>query len=401
MTKLSDIAKNLLKEDESGVDGQKNKELTNYVDKTLKTHFGVTRRTDRQELAYYIQMLLDYALTAANWHKTARASIGVFPHAELSLDNLPAKYPTEEKLEFALMTMGDNHFGRKDTGIAKIADWDGVVIIDFFAYYAAMRLGNDYFDKINKLKSVEIYTDDPTEDGIQDEVFAEAKTLFTENIKRLNSVSHNGGIINEAYGLHPDALTSYIETALWSSTDTDDEPMDSKYDISDVGDEFKMKAKSDLSDFIKKAEEEGVLEAYLDAWEGRGAWGQLGHNFWLSRNGHGAGFFDDQNAEPEVQEKMQDIAETFGEAYLDIGHDDVVEEATVQKYRYEAGGVGEDTWSGNGMEYDTIEAAEKAAKNLASRWYGADIFRVVPLETPTGEPIDLDDPQIVINDRRR
>jgi hypothetical protein len=72
-----------------------------------------------------------------------------------------------------------------------------------------------------------------------------------------------------------------------------------------------------------------------------------------------------------------------------------------EKWRAEAAGVGENVWSNNAMEYDTREEAESAAHSLASRWMGADVFRVTPVSTPKREPVDLNDPDIVESWRKQ
>lgn len=70
------------------------------------------------------------------------------------------------------------------------------------------------------------------------------------------------------------------------------------------------------------------------------------------------------------------------------------------KYRAEVGGIGENVWSGNAMEYDTEEEAKDWLRGLASRWYGYNISRVVPTSTITNEPIDLGDKAIFQNYRK-
>lgn len=70
-----------------------------------------------------------------------------------------------------------------------------------------------------------------------------------------------------------------------------------------------------------------------------------------------------------------------------------------KKYKLQVGGVKEQTWFGNAKEYDTEAEAREAALDLLGRWMGADIARVVPVETPC-ETIDITDPKIVINYRR-
>lgn len=78
----------------------------------------------------------------------------------------------------------------------------------------------------------------------------------------------------------------YVETALWSSTETDEDGndlgnLDDNYDADDLTDEAKASMRADCKAFlIDNAELIG--DRYSDA----------GHDFWLTRNGHGAGFWD-------------------------------------------------------------------------------------------------------------
>lgn len=44
---------------------------------------------------------------------------------------------------------------------------------------------------------------------------------------------------------------------------------------------------------------------------------QAGHDFWLTRNGHGAGFWDGEWPEPAAS-ILTDISETFGEYYAGV-----------------------------------------------------------------------------------
>ncbi|MBK9390516.1 MAG: hypothetical protein IPN68_10080, partial [Bacteroidetes bacterium] len=116
------------------------------------------------------------------------------------------------------------------------------------------------------------------------------------------------------------ALDSYLETALWSSTDESDpsggDPLDKNYDISDIESETVEKAKKDLELFFDKCSEKypGILDQYDDE--------QIGHDFWLTRNGHGAGFWDgDYEETPGDGKKLTEIAKTFKEVNLYVGDD--------------------------------------------------------------------------------
>ena len=78
--------------------------------------------------------------------------------------------------------------------------------------------------------------------------------------------------------------TQYLQTALWSSTDPDTEvPLDRDYDISDFSLTTLAQAIEDCKIF---------QENYSELWEDDNDDSTAGHDFWLTRNGHGAGFWD-------------------------------------------------------------------------------------------------------------
>ena len=90
-----------------------------------------------------------------------------------------------------------------------------------------------------------------------------------------------------------EAFASYLETALWSSTDISaegdcDGNLDDNYDVDDIADETITELKEEFNDFVTQVyellEKEGDSDYVSD--------GMLGHDFWLTRCGHGAGFWD-------------------------------------------------------------------------------------------------------------
>ena len=109
-------------------------------------------------------------------------------------------------------------------------------------------------------------------------------------------------------------LIQYLETALWSSTDfsdgTDGEPLDNNYGIDDLDPKFIEQSKEDLCKFREMA---GELLDDLDS-------EQVAHDFWLTRNRHGAGFWDG-DYEKSVGDKLTEISHTFGEVNLYVGDD--------------------------------------------------------------------------------
>lgn len=73
---------------------------------------------------------------------------------------------------------------------------------------------------------------------------------------------------------------------------------------------------------------------------------------------------------------------------------------TAIKYRAEVTGIKENTWSSNGVEFDTPEQAQKWLDDLSGRWYGYDLGRVVPVDTPRGQQVNLDKDVIYQNFRK-
>lgn len=95
-------------------------------------------------------------------------------------------------------------------------------------------------------------------------------------------------------------LESYIEAALWSSTDPDTEkPLDDDYCSEDLEPATLEKMRADCERFIELA---GWMIAEGDA-------GKAGHDFWLTRNGHGCGFWDGDWE--EHGEALTDVCDKF------------------------------------------------------------------------------------------
>ena len=123
-------------------------------------------------------------------------------------------------------------------------------------------------------------------------------------------------------------VISYLETALWSSTAclpcsedqldcmgcmgcetldgiVDGEPLDNFFDIEDFDGESLRVAVVDCDEFFDELEDEGLLESALEyADEGR-----IAHDFWLTRNHHGAGFWDGDYG--DIGDQLTHIAHGF------------------------------------------------------------------------------------------
>lgn len=79
-------------------------------------------------------------------------------------------------------------------------------------------------------------------------------------------------------------IISYLEAALWSECDDDGCAIDNNYGIGDINPKSKRAAIRDCIIFV---------EANATDLQATGAkWGRHGFDYWLTRNGHGAGFWD-------------------------------------------------------------------------------------------------------------
>lgn len=106
-------------------------------------------------------------------------------------------------------------------------------------------------------------------------------------------------------------LEAYIEAALWSTNDEDEEPLDSNYGSDDISKETLDSMRRDVTNFIKE-NIELINESGQDD-------GQIGHDFWLTRNGHGVGFWD--RGLGEVGDRLTEATKEFGEYNLYAGDD--------------------------------------------------------------------------------
>lgn len=114
--------------------------------------------------------------------------------------------------------------------------------------------------------------------------------------------------------MHP-MDTAYIECALWSSTDDDGEALDAIYVSDDLAPETLASMIADCADFRALLEREQIdTSAWTDE--------QLGHDLWLTRNRHGAGFWDRGNG--PVGDVLTRYALAYGETSLYVGDDGLI-----------------------------------------------------------------------------
>jgi hypothetical protein len=112
-----------------------------------------------------------------------------------------------------------------------------------------------------------------------------------------------------------DAFTqAYIEAALWSSTGDDGEPLDAQYTPGDIAPRTLQQMQSDC---------EAFQYHNADALAQAGDNAQNGHDFWLTRNRHGAGFWD-RGYPSAIGNALTDAAHLAGDVNLYVGDDGLI-----------------------------------------------------------------------------
>jgi len=120
---------------------------------------------------------------------------------------------------------------------------------------------------------------------------------------------------------------AYIEAALWSSNDESDEsggePMDRNYDQSDIDADTLAEMVTDCERFQRENIEHIAWDNLAHFPHRYSTHERAGHDFWLTRNGHGAGFWDGDWNEPAASE-LTKASESFGGYDLYIGDDGLI-----------------------------------------------------------------------------
>jgi hypothetical protein len=121
-------------------------------------------------------------------------------------------------------------------------------------------------------------------------------------------------------------LEAYIATALWSSIDEQPDgnggpPMDDNYGPEDLAPETIASMRADIEAFLSHPATE--VQDALEFWVAELRDGQIGHDFWLTRNGHGAGFWVRFSTDPgeSYGAVLTAATEPYGGSILYVGDD--------------------------------------------------------------------------------
>lgn len=114
-------------------------------------------------------------------------------------------------------------------------------------------------------------------------------------------------------------MTEVIEqcriTALWSSSN-DSEFLDADYSIEDLSSQADERIVEMCQQFVGRAGD--LLDDYpMDS-------GQLGHDIWLTVNGHGTGFWDCDELDKNMRDSLTLIARSMDEQNLYVGDDGLI-----------------------------------------------------------------------------
>lgn len=105
-------------------------------------------------------------------------------------------------------------------------------------------------------------------------------------------------------------VDSYLEAVLFTESEAEEdggEPLDKNFSIDDFHSDARAEAEADVKAFLKLA------ELILNNLDDQISDEQTGIDFWLTRNGHGAGFWDRDLG--LAGDELTKICKTFGEKH--------------------------------------------------------------------------------------
>lgn len=184
--------------------------------------------------------------------------------------------------------------------------------------YHVVKSGSGY--KVRNKRTGKTYSNKPI---TKERAEAQMRAMYAntdESVRRHPLLNKIDEALNERNML-PNAINidtftrAYMETALWSSTDDNERPLDKNYNLNDISEETKAEMIGDCADFQEMAAK-WLVQAGAD----EAVTVRAGNDFWLTRNGHGAGFWDG-DWEREAGVALTKLAKSFGSMDLYVGDD--------------------------------------------------------------------------------
>lgn len=162
-----------------------------------------------------------------------------------------------------------------------------------------------------------------TIEQVYEKAARDAGFVFSDTpVPLIKQMCTNSGLSLE-YALD-DFTKHYLIAALWSSNDEDGTPLDEGRDLSDVTYGTIEKAVADCNRF--QTENAELLAQAYELYEPRDGYERealAGHDFWLTRAGHGTGFWD--RGLGAVGEKLTDACEPFENVDLYVNDNNKVD----------------------------------------------------------------------------
>lgn len=108
---------------------------------------------------------------------------------------------------------------------------------------------------------------------------------------------------------------AFVAAMVWLGTDDNETPMDENHSTEDIHPGVLAELKNDCNAFIDQNTDLLIKAVMKDGY----TFSNAGHDYLLSRNGHGAGFFDRDL--DEVGDKLQEASQAEGTVDAYVGDD--------------------------------------------------------------------------------
>jgi hypothetical protein len=131
---------------------------------------------------------------------------------------------------------------------------------------------------------------------------------------------------------HSPSLRALVASLLWSENDYSDEtggePLDSNYDIDDIDSDSLKKLEARYQAFAEKAEQQLAAKfgddysSIEDFYIGSGGSDyQTEHDYIMTVNGHGCGFWERHDWQDGAREILETLASNESEIHAEVGDD--------------------------------------------------------------------------------
>jgi hypothetical protein len=142
----------------------------------------------------------------------------------------------------------------------------------------------------------------------------------------IEAQSHSTKVESYTESDRDEFLMAYEEAALWTSSDNSDEsggePFDENYGPEDFAEETQKAMLADCVAFLDAAHT--FINAETCLGNSRMPMRQAGMDFWLTRCGHGVGFWEDDRWTVEAGKTLTELADKAGNVDLYLGDDGLI-----------------------------------------------------------------------------